>query len=93
MGDGIDNDCDGYIDEDDCSLDSTFSDCAVQVPINGGWAEWGEWGLCQECEVSSTRSRSRECSNPPPQYNGLYCDTTDVGSTLSENCYVSCTPG
>ena len=93
MGDGLDNDCDGYIDEDDCSNDASLSDCAVPVPINGEWAAWGAWGACQECGRTSTKVRSRSCSNPPPQYNGLYCDTSIQGPTDSQLCNVDCVPG
>ncbi|XP_067947466.1 uncharacterized protein [Watersipora subatra] len=40
-------------------------------PINGNWSDWTEWG---NCTLYCVRVRTRECTNPPPQYFGLDCE-------------------
>ncbi|XP_052704188.1 uncharacterized protein LOC128180261 [Crassostrea angulata] len=100
-GDGIDNDCDGKIDEELCTQEnqnkdddgdgSVNEDCAKPQPVDGQWASWASYGACSvTCQpttgtVSGTKTRTRSCSNPAPAYDGKQC----VG-TGSET--VSCTP-
>nr|XP_034327535.1 uncharacterized protein LOC105323126 [Crassostrea gigas] len=100
-GDGIDNDCDGKIDEELCTPGnqnkdddgdgSVNEDCATPPPVDGQWASWTFYSACSvTCQppsgtVSGTKTRTRSCSNPAPAYDGKQC----VGSG-SET--VSCTP-
>nr|XP_022344318.1 SCO-spondin-like isoform X5 [Crassostrea virginica] len=100
-GDGIDNDCDGKIDEELCTPENRNKDddgdgkinedCAKPPPIDGNWASWGSYGACSvTCQptsgtVSGTKTRTRSCSNPAPAYDGKQC-----AGTGSET--VSCTP-
>eukprot|EP00105_Crassostrea_gigas_P023961 XP_011444035.1 PREDICTED: SCO-spondin isoform X3 [Crassostrea gigas] len=100
-GDGIDNDCDGKIDEELCTPENKNKDddgdgkinedCAKPPPVDGKWASWASYGACSvTCQptsgtVSGTKTRTRSCSNPAPAYDGKQC----VGSG-SET--VSCTP-
>ncbi|XP_043922260.1 SCO-spondin-like [Protopterus annectens] len=48
--------------------------CFIQAcPVNGGWSSWSPWSECDaECN-GGTRSRSRNCINPPPKNGGRYC--------------------
>ncbi|XP_022522411.2 complement component C8 alpha chain [Astyanax mexicanus] len=48
-------------------------------PTHGGWSCWGDWTPCQ----SGTRTRRRECNNPPPKDNGFPCQGT---STQRRSC-------
>ncbi|CAC5417849.1 Adhesion G protein-coupled receptor B2,Coadhesin,Thrombospondin-1,Mucin-like protein,Hemicentin-1,Adhesion G protein-coupled receptor B3,Thrombospondin-2 [Mytilus coruscus] len=101
VGDGIDNDCDGLIDEELCTTENqnkdddgdgvTEEDCAKPPPINGAWADWASWGSCSvSCNpsgssASGTYTRTRTCSNPEPKYDGTQC----VGDTSQSS---SCSP-
>ncbi|KAJ8314516.1 hypothetical protein KUTeg_006666 [Tegillarca granosa] len=89
VGDGIDNDCDGLIDEELCTVENqrkdddgdgkAEEDCATPPPIDGQWASWQSWGSCsQSCSpsgstVSGTKTRIRTCTNPAPKYDGKQC--------------------
>ncbi|XP_062620366.1 IgGFc-binding protein-like [Saccostrea cucullata] len=99
VGDGIDNDCDGKIDEELCTpenrradddRDGRFDeDCATPPPIDGKWGSWGSYGSCSlKCMSSSSsrglKTRKRPCNNPAPAYDGKQC----VGSETST---ISCT--
>ncbi|XP_061194434.1 IgGFc-binding protein-like [Saccostrea echinata] len=97
--DGIDNDCDGLIDEEICDknlIDDDADgfideDCAKHPPIDGQWNAWTAWSECQlSCgkvvsESTGTSFRSRVCNNPKPQYEGLRCP----GKSLE---LISCVP-
>ncbi|XP_056004586.1 IgGFc-binding protein-like [Ostrea edulis] len=88
IGDGLDNDCDGLIDEEACwdsnSDDDGDSrqneDCATPPPVDGEWADWSQWTACSVTCFSTTgasnsgsRSRERTCTNPAPAYDGKQC--------------------
>ncbi|XP_069114974.1 uncharacterized protein [Argopecten irradians] len=86
-GDGLDNDCDGLIDEELCFDNEddndgdgkTNEDCAMPAPVDGNWTEWQSWDSCSAtCRtglVSQTgfRTRRRSCTNPAPAYDGDLC--------------------
>lgn len=40
-----------------------------RMEIDGNWACWSVWGPCS----GGRRSRSRSCTNPPPQNGGQHC--------------------
>ncbi|XP_060593449.1 neurogenic locus notch homolog protein 3-like [Ruditapes philippinarum] len=42
-------------------------------PIHGGWGQWQEWGSCSVTCDMGMKSRSRDCSNPPPSRFGDHC--------------------
>uniref|UniRef100_A0A8W8KZK8 SUEL-type lectin domain-containing protein n=1 Tax=Magallana gigas TaxID=29159 RepID=A0A8W8KZK8_MAGGI len=52
-------------------------------PIDGNWASWGNWGTCTVTCGGGIQTRSRNCSNPTPQYGGADC--ADF-STSSQTC-------
>ncbi|XP_061184993.1 uncharacterized protein LOC133193009 [Saccostrea echinata] len=88
-GDGIDNDCDGKIDEELCTPENKNKDddgdgkinedCAKPPPVDGSWASWTSYGACSvTCQptsgtVTGTKTRTRTCSNPAPAYDGKQC--------------------
>ena len=55
--------------------ESNENECCLPeyVVVDGGWSEWSEWGACNETCGTGSRSRSRACSNPAPQYGGKEC--------------------
>ncbi|XP_033733950.1 uncharacterized protein LOC117323058 [Pecten maximus] len=88
-GDGLDNDCDGLIDEELCVVDNedndedgtTNEDCAMPAPVDGNWAEWQDWDSCSatcrlkgDSSQKSFRTRRRSCTNPAPAYDGDVCE-------------------
>ncbi|XP_071130861.1 uncharacterized protein [Mytilus edulis] len=98
VGDGIDNDCDGLIDEELCTTENqgqdddgdgvAEEDCATPSPINGNWATWASYGTCSiSCtasgsSASGTKTRVRTCSDPTPKYDGTQC-TGDSSQSAS----------
>ncbi|XP_069111060.1 coadhesin-like [Argopecten irradians] len=61
------------------STESKTTACNTQpCPIDGGWTDFGQW-IAGDCSIScgngfKTSSRSRSCTNPPPQHNGKDCE-------------------
>ncbi|XP_061195958.1 thrombospondin-2-like [Saccostrea echinata] len=53
-------------------------------PIDGGWSSWGGWSSCSKTCDTGSKSRSRSCSNPYPQYGGAGCSGSSQEST---NCF------
>ncbi|CAF5132335.1 unnamed protein product, partial [Rotaria sp. Silwood1] len=45
--------------------------------VDGGWSNWTQSACSSTCGVGY-RIRQRNCSNPTPQYGGIYC----IGSAL-----------
>ncbi|OWF44651.1 Hemicentin-1 [Mizuhopecten yessoensis] len=87
LGDVVDNDCDGLIDEElENSLDDDGDgeideDCAVPTyPIDGNWSPWSDWGGCSvtctsDINPSGQQQRHRRCS---AKYDGKNCLESDV---------------
>ncbi|XP_071164730.1 uncharacterized protein [Mytilus edulis] len=101
IGDGYDNDCDGLIDEEICNNGADDDgdgvddeDCAKPSPIDGNWAAWTAYGACSvTCNPIGTNTngqqvRTRNCSDPGPQWGGLQCVGSD---TESQSCVASIT--
>ncbi|CAL1543660.1 unnamed protein product [Lymnaea stagnalis] len=75
-GDGLDNDCDGLIDEEIKDLQDNDMDGHIDEdlspPIRGEWGEWQSWTCLQNCK-GSTATRHRYCNDPIPEAKGMYC--------------------
>uniref|UniRef100_A0A2C9KBY0 IgGFc-binding protein N-terminal domain-containing protein n=1 Tax=Biomphalaria glabrata TaxID=6526 RepID=A0A2C9KBY0_BIOGL len=89
-GDLIDNDCDGYIDEeerdheDDDGDDRIDEDKGKSPLTNGYWADWKGW----QCEstFATTAHRNRYCDDPPPYNGGMPCSGSDMDVLSNINC-------
>ncbi|XP_053376701.1 SCO-spondin-like [Mercenaria mercenaria] len=59
----------------DCPGDFNGHESKVlgNCPVNGSWGGWTTWTKCSVTCENGTHSRTRTCSNPPPQYGGLDC--------------------
>ena len=56
--------------------------------VNGAWSGWTGWSSCSiTCGDSGTKSRTRSCSNPSPENNGVDCTGA---ATEEENCRNEC---
>ncbi|XP_075384531.1 hemicentin-1 isoform X2 [Tenrec ecaudatus] len=49
-------------------------------PVNGKWATWTSWSACTVSCGGGARQRTRDCSDPAPQYGGSKCEGSDVQS-------------
>ena len=50
------------------------STCRVSLVVNGGWTQWAVWSNCDPwCGGNGTQERTRDCTDPEPQYGGLNC--------------------
>ncbi|XP_078378151.1 SCO-spondin-like isoform X3 [Oculina patagonica] len=74
----------------DCEGDSVRSRSCNEngCPVDGNWTAWGDWDLCSVTCAGGTQSRSRTCTNPPPQYGGQECTgkSKDVRSCNEVSC-------
>ncbi|KAM9212162.1 hemicentin-1 [Dugong dugon] len=49
-------------------------------PVDGKWATWASWNACTVSCGGGARQRTRDCSDPAPQYGGSKCEGSDVQS-------------
>nr|XP_047125194.1 uncharacterized protein LOC105843628 isoform X3 [Hydra vulgaris] len=67
-------------------------DCSNEIvcPVNGNWSEWSFWSLCNQPCNGGTTTRSRDCSNPTPQYGGMFCygNSTQVNTCPWKSCKI-----
>ena len=56
--------------------------------VAGGWSTWVGWGACSVSCGGGTRSNSRSCTDPAPQYGGSDCHGSSlrVAGCNSEPC-------
>ncbi|KAM4861104.1 hemicentin-1 [Thomomys bottae] len=47
-------------------------------PVDGKWTTWTSWSACTVSCGGGTRQRTRDCSNPVPQYGGRRCEGSDI---------------
>uniref|UniRef100_A0A8D0V8T8 Hemicentin-1 n=1 Tax=Sus scrofa TaxID=9823 RepID=A0A8D0V8T8_PIG len=53
--------------------------CNVRpCPVHGAWSTWQPWGTCSASCGKGTQTRTRLCNNPPPSFDGSYCDGTET---------------
>ncbi|PAA54099.1 hypothetical protein BOX15_Mlig015709g1 [Macrostomum lignano] len=65
---------------------SDIRDCQQgPCPVHGGWSEWTEFSNCSVTCGNGTRSRSRSCSSPAPQYGGRFCLPCTANLTYPES--------
>uniref|UniRef100_A0A8D2B9D0 Hemicentin-1 n=1 Tax=Sciurus vulgaris TaxID=55149 RepID=A0A8D2B9D0_SCIVU len=49
-------------------------------PIDGKWTTWASWSACTVSCGGGARQRTRDCSDPVPQYGGSKCEGSDIQS-------------
>ncbi|KAJ8038941.1 Hemicentin-1 [Holothuria leucospilota] len=71
------------------SLDSQPCEEA-RCPINGRYSDWSVWSQCSVTCGTGTKTRERECNNPPPQFGGERCrgSSTDYATCNLPACPV-----
>ncbi|XP_068397521.1 hemicentin-1 isoform X4 [Eschrichtius robustus] len=47
-------------------------------PVHGAWSTWQPWGTCSISCGKGTQTRTRLCNNPPPSFDGSYCDGAET---------------
>ena len=50
-----------------------FNHSFYSVTVDGGWSRWSVWTTCTKSCESGTQTRSRSCTQPPPQHGGRTC--------------------
>lgn len=66
--------------------------CNIQhCPINGGLSEWSNFTSCSVSCGDGMRTRSRNCTNPPPQYGGKKCSKFDA-TLQTQYCFLKVCP-
>ncbi|XP_068704567.1 uncharacterized protein [Montipora foliosa] len=68
----------------------TAKSCFTPCPVNGGFSLWSTWTTCSQTCGTGTKSRSRSCDNPVPNYNGQNC-TGEYAQAIS--CKITSCPG
>ena len=58
--------------------------------VNGGFVGWSYWTKCSKTCGTGTKSRSRTCDKPPPNYNGQNCSGDFVQAV---SCKTTSCPG
>ena len=45
----------------------------VLSPVDGGYDDWSDWSKCSASCGGGIKSRTRNCTNPAPKFNGKDC--------------------
>ncbi len=76
--DGIDNDCDGFVDPSNAPLCPAGQKCEKGKctggckPVDGGWSAW-KAGTCDKTCGGGKLKSTRTCTNPAPACGGKTC--------------------
>ena len=62
------------------------------VVVNGGYTEWSSWTACSVTCGGGTVKRTRNCTNPLPQYGGKDC-SLDGPEIITQACNPQPCPG
>ncbi|OWF44660.1 Hemicentin-1 [Mizuhopecten yessoensis] len=102
VGDGIDNDCDGLIDEELCNAENLGNDddgdgtaeedCATPPPINGGWSSYGAYGACSITCQSTTGGATSGTKTKTRYCNNPTPKYDGQQCSGSDTLTASCTP-
>ncbi|XP_078378572.1 coadhesin-like [Oculina patagonica] len=61
-------------------------------PIDGNYTEWSEWSECSVTCDGGSQTRSRQCTNPPPQHGGRDCEELGPANGTQECNTNACPP-
>lgn len=58
--------------------------------VDGAWGPWSPWAICSSTCGGGTRSRTRVCNSPRPQYGGKKCqgESKDSEACNKHDCPV-----
>lgn len=58
--------------------------------VDGAWGPWSPWAICSATCGGGTRTRTRVCNSPRPQYGGKKCpgESKDTDSCNKQDCPV-----
>ncbi|MSP93099.1 MAG: hypothetical protein EXR79_15085, partial [Myxococcales bacterium] len=82
--DGVDNDCNGKIDDGASGCPATQTCIAGKCqagcsPVDGGWSEWS-YSVCSAACGAGTKSGTRTCTQPAPACGGKACEGAAMSS-------------
>ena len=60
------------------------------ILVNGKWSEWSTYSECSKTCAGGTKTRTRECNNPPKKGSGRDC-VGDAEETIT--CGTDTCPG
>lgn len=61
-----------------------------EIAVDGGFSAWTVWDTCSVTCSLGTQTRTRDCTNPAPEFGGEDC----AGDTLeTQNCDEGTCPG
>jgi hypothetical protein len=71
-----------------CRGTTTAACDAGPCPIHGAWGAWGSYGDCSVACGSGTKTRSRSCNDPSPNFLGNNCpgNSRDTASCFAGAC-------
>ncbi|HAN30124.1 MAG TPA: hypothetical protein DCQ06_00870 [Myxococcales bacterium] len=91
--DGVDNDCNGTVDDNPtgCAADEVCvsGKCSKACsPVDGGWSPWSAFSACSVSCGGGIRTATRTCSSPTPSCGGMTCsgDASKTEPCNSEPC-------
>ncbi|KAH9509657.1 hypothetical protein Btru_044136 [Bulinus truncatus] len=80
--DMVDNDCDGFVDEENINNEDDDFDGKIDEDIGVVNGSWSAWSIDPFCSVPCRRTMGkmgyfRTCTEPEPSLSGLQCDGQD----------------
>ena len=65
----------------------TYNKLWILLKVDGGYTTWSAWGACSQTCGNGFHTKTRTCTNPQPQFNGLSCFQQNLGpESLTEVC-------
>ncbi|CAF1679281.1 unnamed protein product [Rotaria magnacalcarata] len=61
----------------------------ISCPIDGGWSVWAQSPCSSTCGIGY-RVRQRNCTNPTPQFGGIYCLGSSMDTIFCNVSNVTC---
>uniref|UniRef100_A0A674IMN9 Hemicentin-1 n=1 Tax=Terrapene triunguis TaxID=2587831 RepID=A0A674IMN9_9SAUR len=71
--------CDGNaVESIMCNIRPCPGEKSVFIIMDGKWAAWASWSACTVSCGGGTRQRTKDCSDPAPQFGGHKCEGNDI---------------